>query len=192
MARPASHLRATYEDVVNAKPDLVAEILGGELVLTPRPAPMHALAGGRLFATLSAPFVDAMGGPGGWVMLPEPELHFATRGLEVLVPDVAGWRRERLTTMPQTPAIHVAPDWVCEILSPSTEKIDRTRKMDVYAREQVGHLWFLDPRQRQLEAYALVGGTWESAGNWADPEGAGIRAAPFEAVSLDLAKLWKW
>jgi Uma2 family endonuclease len=182
MARPASKMaRATYDDVVNAPPEVVAEILGGELVLTPRPSPRHAMAESRLFHVLSEPFVDGVGGPGGWVLLNEPELHFATEGLEVVVPDVAGWRRERLPEPPETAAIKVVPDWVCEILSPRTEKRDRSRKMDIYAREKVGHVWLLHPDQRLVEVYRRVAGGWEAAG-----------AEPFDAVALDLAKVWKW
>ncbi len=134
------------------------------------------------------------GNPGDWVLLPEPELHFLTEGLEVLVPDVAGWTRERLPVMPETAAVKVAPDWVCEILSPGTEKRDRSIKMSIYAREAVGHLWFLQPDGQILEAYRLAQGRWEEIGTWkVGAAGAtDVRAEPFAAIALDLAKLWKW
>jgi Uma2 family endonuclease len=196
MARPAStsetKARATYLDVIDAAEHLVAEILGGELVLTPQPGLLHANASGRLFRALGGPFVDAVGGPGGWILQYEVELHFATDGLEVLVPDLAGWRRERVSEMPKTAAVHVAPDWVCETLSSSTEKIDRSRKMAIYAREGVSHLWLLDPRHERLETYRLKGGAWQSCGPRDDPARPDFRAEPFGSVALDLSKLWKW
>ena len=192
MARPASKMRATYQDVVDAPEHLVAEILGGELVLTPRPSPRHALAEGRLFRYLDAYFMGG-GGAGRWVLLPEPELHFLTEGLEVLVPDVAGWKRERLPSLPERAAVKVAPDWVCEILSPSTEKRDRSTKMPIYAREGVGHLWFLQPDGQILEAHRLAQGRWEELGTWkvGAAGAADVRAEPFAAVTLDLGDLSK-
>jgi len=192
MARPASKMRATYQDVIDAPEHLIAEILGGELVLTPRPGPPHATASTRLVRRLGGPFEDALGGPGGWIFLYEPELHFATEGLEVVVPDLVGWRRETLPQMPKTAAFHVAPDWVCETLSPSTESIDRARKMAIYAREHVKHLWLLDPRRQRLETYRLVAGTWQSCAPAFDPSRPDFRAEPFDAVALDLSNLWKW
>jgi Uma2 family endonuclease len=192
MARSAIKVRATYDDVINAPEHLVAEILGGELVLTPRPGPPHAKASLQLVRRLGAPFEDAIGGPGGWVFLYEPELHFETAGLEVLVPDLVGWRRERLPEMPKTAAFHVAPDWVCETLSPSTETVDRERKMAIYAREKVAHLWLLDPRRRRLEIYRLADGAWQAVGTPADPARPDFRGSPFDSVALDLSSLWTW
>ena len=192
MARSASKMRATYQDVIDAPEHLVAEILGGELVLTPRPGPPHAKASSVLLRRLGGPFEDAVGGPGGWIFLYEPELHYFTDGLEVLVPDLVGWRRERLPEMPKTAAFHVSPDWVCETLSPSTEAIDRQRKMAIYAREKVGHLWLLDPRRRRLETYRLEGGAWQASAPLSDPAGPDFRGEPFEAIALDLSNLWKW
>jgi len=191
-AAPVSKLRATYDDIVSAPEHLVAEIIGGELILTPRPGPPHARASAVLLRRLAGPFEDAQGGPGGWVFLYEPELHFKTDGLEVLVPDLVGWRRSTLPQMPKTAAFHVSPDWACETLSPSTESIDRSRKMAIYARENVAHLWLLDPRRRDLEAYNLVGGRYEAAAPPSDPARVGFRVAPFEAAALDLSDLWTW
>jgi len=196
MARPASSSepkkRATYQDVIDAPEHLIAEILGGELVLTPTPAPPHQKASLLLARRLGGPFEDGVGGPGGWSFVHETEIHFSTDGLEVLVPDLAGWRRERVSEMPKTAALHVAPDWVCETLSPSTEKIDRTRKMAIYAREGVSHLWLLDPKQRRLEAYRLKEGAWRACEPPSDPARPDFRGEPFGAVPLDLSNIWKW
>jgi Uma2 family endonuclease len=192
MSRPASKMRATYQDVIDAPERFIAEILDGELVLTPRPGPAHASASMRLATRLVAPFQDAVGGPGGWVFLYEPELHFESPGLEVVVPDLVAWRRETLPEMPKTAAFHVAPDWVCETLSPSTETIDRSRKMAIYAREKVGHLWLLDPRRQRLETYRLERGAWQACELPGDPARADFRAEPFEAVAVNLSDLWKW
>ena len=173
--------RATYQDVIDAAEHLVAEILDGEPVLTPQPGLLQANASGRLFRALGGPFVDGVGGPGGWILQHQVELRFETDGSEVVVPDLAGWRRERISEMPDTAAVHVAPDWVCESLSSSTETIDRSRKMALYAREGVSHLWLLDPRRRVLETYQRKGGGWQAS-----------RGEPFDQVPLDLSKLWKW
>jgi Uma2 family endonuclease len=184
MSRPASKMRATYQDVIDAPELLIAEILDGELVLTPRPGPPHANASMRLASRLYGPFADA----GGWIFLYEPELHFETNGLEVVVPDLAGWRRETLPEMPKTAAFHVAPDWVCETLSPSTESIDRSRKMAIYARERVSHVWLLDPKNHRVEAYELRDGRWECVVH----DSGRVSVSPFEAMGFDLADLWKW
>jgi Uma2 family endonuclease len=124
--------RATYEDLRAVPDHLVAEIIEGELVVSPRPTLRHANAGTRLVGWLDGPFDRGRGGPGGWIILFEPELHF--KG-EVLVPDVAGWRRERMAQVPDAAAIELAPDWVCEILSPKTAACDRASKLPIYARE---------------------------------------------------------
>jgi Uma2 family endonuclease len=192
MSRPASKMRATYQDVIDAPDLLIAEILDGELVLTPRPGPAHSTASLLLARRLAAPFQDAVRGPGGWVFLYEPELHFKTSGLDVVVPDLVAWRRETLPEMPKTAAFHVAPDWVCETLSPSTETIDRSSKMAIYAREKVSHLWLLDPKRQRLETYRLERGAWQPGDPPSDPARADFRAEPFEAVAVDLSNLWKW
>jgi Uma2 family endonuclease len=152
------------------------------------------VAESRLLGILTGPFVDAVDGPGGWVAVQEPEIHFATDGLEVVVPDVAAWHRDRLPQRPAKAFVEIAPDWVCEVLSPGTAKRDRTIKKDVYRREKVGHLWLIDPKDHVLEAYALVGDAWEALGRWPIPTepGSMFRIPPFDAVPLDLAKLWKW
>ena len=164
---------------------LVAEILDGELHATPRPALRHALAGSRLGSEIGGPFDRGRGGPGGWWILYEPELHF---GADIVVPDFAGWRRQRLPAIPSEPYLTLAPDWACEIVSPSTETIDRGRKLALYAREQVSHLWLLNPLAETLEVYRLESARWVLLGT--DVGDATIRAEPFEAIELDLYRLW--
>ncbi len=177
--------RATYEDVLNAPENKVAEILDGELFLSPRPALPHAASASRLGFDLGGPFDRGRGGPGGWWILYEPELHL---GEDVLVPDIAGWRRERMPSIPQVPYFTMAPDWVCEVLSPSTERIDRAKKLRIYAAAGVAHAWLLDPLQRTLEVLRLHEGTWTIVSVLAGSEM--VRAEPFAAVELDLGGLW--
>ena len=186
MADPARR-RATYEDVLAAPRHVVAEIIDGELRLHPRPAKPHAAAASRLGAELEPPFGRGKGGgPGGWVILDEPELHL---GADIVVPDLAGWRRTRMPVLvDDVPYFTLAPDWVCEVLSPSTAKEDRAEKLPIYAREQVGHVWLVDPRLHTLEAMRREGERWLVVGVWKDE--ARVRAEPFEAIELDLAVLW--
>ena len=184
MASPVKR-RATYDDVLQVPPHRVAEIVDGDLHVSPRPASRHALAASVLGSALGPPFHHGRGGPGGWWILFEPELHF---GEDVLVPDLAGWRRERMPEFPDTAAFTLAPDWVCEIVSSSTERLDRAKKMPVYARENVLHLWLVNPVARTLEVYRLAEGRWLLL---ATHEGAArVRPEPFHAVELDLGPLW--
>ena len=177
--------RATYEDVLNAPENKVAEILDGELVLTPRPAPRHAVAQSALLGELHNPFNSGRGGPGGWWILVEPELHL---GGDVLVPDLAGWRRERMPTIGDEAHFALAPDWVCEVLSPSTQKNDRSRKLRIYAEAQVAHAWLLDPIERTLEVLRLKEEVWTIVGVCVDSDV--VRIHPFEAIQLELGRLW--
>ena len=177
--------RATYEDVLNAPENKVAEILDGELFLSPRPAPRHAVAHSRLLGALAGPFDSGVGGPGGWWILTEPELHL---GEQILVPDIAGWRRERLPAIPDEAFFSLAPDWVCEVLSPSTERFDRGRKLRIYAEAGVAHVWLVKPTDRTLEVLRLRDGAWTIVGVWEDA--AVVRAEPFEAVELEVGRLW--
>ena len=177
--------RATYEDVLNAPENKVAEILDGELFLSPRPGLRHARASSRLGGLLDGPFDRGKGGPGGWLLLDEPELHF---GEQVVVPDLAAWRRERLPAVPDAPWLDIAPDWVCEVLSPSTARIDRGHKLRIYAEASVGHLWLLDPLEQTLEVLRLREAKWTIiAVHTGD---AAVRAEPFEANELEIRELW--
>ncbi len=179
----AAKRAATYEDLCAVPDTRVAEIVHGTLYSFPRPALRHAAA--AIMTELGPPFQRKRGGPGGWVILFEPELHFAG---DVLVPDVAGWRRERMPEMPDTASVELSPDWVCEILSPSTAALDRTDKMDIYAREGVRHLWLIDPIDRTLEVYRLEANRFVRVDAWRDD--AVVRAEPFDAIELELAVLW--
>lgn len=168
-------------------PHMVAEIIDGELITSPRPAFPHARTASRLGMALGGPFDLGTGGPGGWVILDEPELHLGPNP-DVLVPDLAGWRRERMPRIPSAAAVALAPDWVCEILSPSTMPTDRTGKMPIYAREKVGHLWLADPLAQTLEVFRLDAQRWLLL---ATHHGAvTVEAEPFEAVPIDLATIW--
>jgi Uma2 family endonuclease len=182
---PTIRRPATYQDVLDAPPNLVAELIGGALHLQPRPASPHALASSSLGDELVGPFQKGRGGPGGWWIIFEPELHF---GDDVLVPDLSGWRRERMPTYPDVAYFTLAPDWVCEILSPGTRKIDLTDKRDIYGTMGVGHLWLADPRARTLEAFALREGARVLLG--AVKDDAPVRLAPFEAIEFPLSALW--
>lgn len=184
MAEPARR-PARYQDLADLPENIVGEIIGGELFTSPRPGPAHAAAAMGVGATLGPPFHFGDGGPGGWWILPEPEVHFAE---SVLVPDLAGWRRERLPSLPETSYFELPPDWVCEILSPSTSRHDRTKKLPVYARAGVPHLWLLDPLAHILEVLRLQAGFWVLMAAHGGDET--VRAAPFEATAVDLARLW--
>jgi Uma2 family endonuclease len=164
---------------------LVAEIVEGELYASPRPALPHAAAASVLQANLHVPFSGGRGGPGGWWILVEPELH---AGTDIVVPDVAGWRRTRLPEIPTEAYFALAPDWVCETLSPSTEGIDRGKKLAIYAREGIPHLWLVNPIAETLEAYRLEQGRWSLLGTHVGDIAA--RIEPFDSVELELWRLW--
>jgi Uma2 family endonuclease len=171
-----------------AVPDhLVAEIIDGELVVSPRPAPRHARAASVLGSMLLEPFDRGRGGPGGWWILDEPGLHLFGKA-EPLVPDLAGWRVERVPDLPETAYFALAPDWVCEVLSPSTEKIDRADKMPLYAKAGVRYAWMIHPLLRTLEVLRLGDGRWTLLETFKD--NARFRAEPFDALELELAPLW--
>jgi Uma2 family endonuclease len=176
---------ATYEDLLAAPKNLVAEIIHGRLITQPRPAALHARAASSLGGELYGPFDRGRGGPGGWILLDEPELHLHG---DILVPDLAGWRRERLPELPNATAFELAPDWTCEVLSPSTAATDRADKMPIYARERVRHVWLVAPEAKTLEAYRLEDGHWLLLGTWRDD--ATVRVEPFDAFALELAALW--
>lgn len=177
--------KATYEDVLAAPEHLVAEIIDGELYTHPRPAAPHAEAASVLGMDIGSPFHRGRGGPGGWIILSEPELHL---GPNILVPDLAGWRRERLPEVPKEAFLTLAPDWVCEVLSPGTALLDRRRKMPLYAKEGVPHLWLVDPLVRSLEVYRLEGERYLHLGTFGENER--VRATPFDAIELELEALW--
>jgi Uma2 family endonuclease len=189
MARDAvqSRTRATYADLLRVPDTKVAEIIDGELVVSPRPAAPHAVAGTEMMADLVPAFhgIEARSGPGGWWMLHEPELHF---GDDVLVPDLAAWRCGRMPAIPSVAAFSLAPDWLCEIISPSSVRHDRIAKMRRYARAGVAAVWLVDPIARTLENLRLDGDRWTVVSAHADDEVAWVE--PFDAVELRLARWW--
>lgn len=183
MVRPTRP--ATYADIEALPETKVGEILGGILHVSPRPALSHAHTASVLGGELGPPFHRGRGGPGGWVILDEPELHLVE---DVLVPDLAGWRRERMPEVPKTAFTTLAPDWVCEVLSNSTEATDRSAKMPIYARDRVAHVWLIDPIVQTLEVYRLDGETYRLVVTLC--EDATARVEPFDAIELELGALW--
>jgi Uma2 family endonuclease len=181
----AARKKATYADLLAVPPPYVAEIIRGTLVTMPRPHPRHALASSQLGGELHG-FGSSRGGPGGWLLLDEPELHLTE---EIVVPDLAGWRRERMPTLPDEAWFSLPPDWVCEVLSPSTAALDRAESLPIYAEHTVGHVWLLDPEIQTLEVFQLDGRSFRLL-HTAHGE-AKVRAEPFEALELDLSVLWR-
>ena len=185
---PEKEKRATYQDVLDAPPNMVAEVLGGALYTHPRPAVPHARASSRLGVRLGAPFDSDRGGssgPGGWWLIDEPELHL---GEDIVVPDLAGWRRKNMPELPDAAYFLQAPDWAGEVLSPSTRALNEGPKQAIYAREGVAHLWFVDPDTRSLAAFALRGGRYNLIAKRSgdDP----VSLPPFDAIEFNLADLW--
>lgn len=184
MNQPARKL-ATYADLFDLPENLVGEIIHGRLITQPRPAPRHARAYSSLGVKIGGPFDLGKDGPGGWWILDEPELHI---GGDILVPDLAGWRRERMPRLPDTAWFETVPDWVCEVLSPSTARDDRAEKMPLYAAMGVKHAWLVDPTLRTLEAYENQQGRWLLLKTLADD--AKVALSPFDAVEWGLEVLW--
>jgi Uma2 family endonuclease len=202
MVRPARDRREElYEAYLRVPAHQHAEIVNGTLYVMSRPAPKHASAASMLGVEIGGPFQRGRGGPGGWWILDEPELHLAPK--EPVIPDLAGWRIERMPQLPDTAYFTLTPDWVCEVLSRSTEKLDRDEKLPYYAEHGVRHVWLLDPIEKRLEVYALdqdpePSGSdpraIRSRGRWREVRihqgDSTVRAAPFDAIELDLAALW--
>ncbi|HMA97132.1 MAG TPA: Uma2 family endonuclease [Polyangiaceae bacterium] len=186
MAEPARR-RATYEDVLRAPREQLAQVIDGDLYLHPRPAMPHAVAAAVLGMDLGSPFQRGRGGPGGWWIIDEPELHLGAEP-DIVVPDLGGWRRERMPAPPATAFVTLAPDWICEVLSESTRRVDRGPKMRLYARERVAHVWLVEPGAQTLEVFRLDGETYRFVATHEGDERA--RIEPFEAVELELAALW--
>jgi hypothetical protein len=187
MAGDAARKGATYDDVLAAPAHVVAEVIRGALSVLRRPRPLHARTTSRLTMRLAGFDGDGEDGPGGWVILDEPEIHL---GSEIVVPDLAGWRRERMPEIPtELPYFQLNPDWACEVLSPSTVRIDRGEKREIYAEHGVSHLWLIDPDAQTLEVLRLDGSTYRFVAT--DTQDARSRAEPFDAIELPLASLWQ-
>jgi Uma2 family endonuclease len=176
---------ATYEDLLQLPENQVGEIIDGDLYASPRPAVRHAKAASVLGMDLGGPFQRGRGGPGGWWIIDEPELHF---GKDVLVPDLAGWKHERLPRLPDVPYFELAPNWICEVLSPSTAKLDLVRKLPRYARASIEHAWVIDPLNRRLDVFRQEHERWVLLASFAGDDK--VRAEPFDAIELELGALW--
>jgi Uma2 family endonuclease len=179
--------KATYDDLYSIPENMTGEIIDGELIVTPRPARRHVHAASALGSRVSAPYqFGEGGGPGGWIIYFEPEIHFGDK--DIVVPDLAGWRKERLTTLPEEHRFMVSPDWICEILSPNTAQNDRILKMRLFARHLVPYTWLIDPALRTLEVFKLESGRWVLLDAFAKNEK--ICAEPFQEIEIDLDNLW--
>lgn len=176
-----------YDDLSRLPEGITGEILDGQLHTQPRPSGRHGLVGRALNVDLGGPFDFGRGGPGGWWNIPEPEVHFI-RDTEVAVPDLAGWRRERMPAVPDDHRFEIVPDWVCEILSPSTQRKDRAIKLPLYARYGVAFAWLVDPDAHTLEAYELRDGLWVLIATL--QENDPVRVRPFDAIEFALSDLW--
>jgi Uma2 family endonuclease len=184
MAKVLTH-PATYEDLLQVPDHLVAEIVEGELHTSPRPSGPHARAMTAIDRRIGVAFDDGDGGPGGWWIAVEPEMHL---GRDILVPDLAGWRRDRVPEYLSGAAWEVAPDWICEVLSPKTARFDRAVKLPKYAQHRVAWAWVVDPAPQTLEVFRLVNGEWVLTSIHAGDEV--IQAEPFDAIQLPLGSLW--
>jgi len=182
----AAKKQATYEDLYDIPENMTGEIIDGELVATPRPARRHVHAASVLGSAVGPSYQFGRGGPGGWIIYDEPEIHFDEKN--IIVPDLAGWRKERLTTLPGEHRFVVPPDWVCEILSPRTASKDRIKKMRTFARHEVPYAWLIDPVLMTLEVFKLETGRWFLADAFAGNEK--VRAEPFQEIELELGLLW--
>lgn len=177
--------KAVYGDLLNIPDNWVGEIMNGEVIATPRPSGRHANAAAVLGGEIIPPFRLGRGGPGGWVILMEPEV---LMGENLLVPDLAGWRRERFAEWPRENWFSIIPDWICEILSPGTAQRDRIQKMRIYAESSVNHVWLIDPVIKTLEIFRLQGGKWLLLGSFSGEDR--VRAEPFSEVEIPLVNLW--
>lgn len=177
---------ATYEDLYGVPEGSVGEIINGELIVTPQPSRMHGFSAYALGGELLPPYQFGRGGgPGGWVIIGEPEIKLAKN---YLVPDIAGWKRERFPHSEETNWISVSPDWITEILSPSTVRVDRIKKMAIYAKHGVSYLWLIDPTAKTLEAFRLEAGGWLLRAVYGESDK--VRVEPFADIEIDLKNLW--
>jgi Uma2 family endonuclease len=189
MTVPVLHHPATYDDLLTVPESMVAELIDGELHTSPRPRGPHGTTATQLAGWLVPRFRFGEGGPGGWWIVGEPEVHFGARAdTQVTVPDLAGWRRERMPEVPRDHRYRVVPDWICEIASPSTARLDRAVKMPLYAQHGVRYVWIIDPEERVLEVFRLEAGDWLLVGTYSQEQR--VNAEPFEEIELDLRYLW--
>ena len=176
-----------YDQLRSLPETVTGEILNGQLHTQPRPTGPHGRVMTGLDRRIGRGYDDGDGGPGGWWIFIEPEIHFV-RDTEVCVPDLAGWRRERMPEIPQGHRFEVVPDWICEILSPSTASKDREIKMRIYAHYGVRYAWLVDPERRTLETFELRKGAWVAVDRFRGDDA--VSAAPFDAVAIALDEIW--
>jgi Uma2 family endonuclease len=184
MPEPAKG-RAAYEDLYNIPENMTGEIIDGELLVTPRPSRNHVYAASALGSEVGPPYQFGRNGPGGWVILDEPEIRL---GQDILVPDLAGWKRERFPVAEEHNWISATPDWVCEVLSPGTLRTDKIKKLPLYGRHGVPHCWLIDPIAHTLDVFRLESGKWVIAGFYVEDDK--VRAEPFQGIEIDLSNLW--
>ncbi len=178
--------RASYEDLYGIEENAIGQIIDGELIVTPRPSRRHSLAANVLSTEItSSYYLGGTRGPGGWIILFEPEIKLSE---DILVPDLAGWKEDRLPWEEEHNWISVPPDWVCEIISASSVRVDRIKKSSIYAGEGIPYLWLIDPRYRTLETFKLESGRWLVLGTFADDDK--VRAEPFQEAEIELGRLW--
>jgi Uma2 family endonuclease len=184
VARPQSR-PATAADIAHAER---LEVLGGEIAEKASPSAEHGAAQ-FAFGELLTPFnrrPGGGGGPGGWWLMTEVEVELEAH--EVFLPDIAGWRRERAPARPRGRAVRLRPDWVCEIRSASTARVDSVAKLRVYHRCGVPHYWICDPDTETLLVYR-----WSEAGYVAvlsAQRGERVRAEPFDAIEIAVGVLF--
>lgn len=177
---------ATYDDLFVIPEHATGQIIAGELIVTPRPSREHARVESALCAELTMPFDFGRGGPGGWLILVEPEIRL---GDDFLVPDLAGWHKERFPVAEEHNWISATPDWICEILSPRSVRLDRITKMSLYRDHAVPHVWLIDPAAKTLEIFGLgPARAWVTLGLYAGEQA--VRAEPFQDVEIGLGHLW--
>ncbi len=186
MTRSEQKADNVYEEFLNLPENVVGEIINGQLHTQPRPAPKHALTASYLGEDLVGPYGKGKGGPGGWWILDEPEIHL---GEDILVPDIAGWKKERMPRLPETAFFSLSPNWACEVLSHNTARKDRIEKMPLYAKYGVPYIWLVDPILKTLETYRLGDRYWELTGTFSESDHVSVE--PFMDISIDLSMLWE-
>lgn len=184
MGEPAKQ-KAIYDDLYKVPENMIGEIIDGELYTIPRPSPKHAKVTSDLGIVIGTSYRFGRGGPGGWIILDEPEIQL---GEHTLVPDIAGWKKERFPSSLITNWIEVAPDWICEVLSPSTMRLDKTKKMPIYAKHNVNYIWLINPSDKTLDVFKLVSGGWHLLNAFVENDK--VNAKPFQEIEINLAELW--
>lgn len=177
-----------YSELTGLPASVTGEILNGQLYAHPRPGGRHVLVAANLGIEIGGPYHRGRGGPGGWWILQEPEVHLAL-DTEVVVPDLAGWRKSRLPQIPESHKFTIVPDWVCEILSPSTASVDLEIKKPLYARYGVQYLWIISPADKHLEAFQLADGEWRRQGLFSVRDSVSV--APFQAIQIQIDELFR-